>query len=72
MSMSERTTRSEEAKPTFGRGGTTHSLCVTTPAGRAASWPTADTGVLGASATGPGLDADSGDKMARDGHISPI
>lgn len=53
-------------QPTFGRGGTTHSLRVTTPAGEAASWPTAGAGVLGASATGPGLEADSGDKVARE------
>lgn len=59
-----------KSQPTLGRGGTTHSLRVTTPAGGAASWPAASAGALGARATGPGLDADSGDKTAGDSQIS--
>lgn len=64
------TTPRAKSQPTLGRGGTTHSLCVITPAGEAASWPAASTGALGASATGPRLDADSGDKIAGDSQIS--
>jgi hypothetical protein len=53
---------------TFGRGGMTHSLCVTTPAGETAtaSWTT-DV-ALGASVTGPGLETDIGDDIAMDSH----
>lgn len=54
---------------TFGRGGTTHSLCVTTPTSEAAAalWATADI-ALGASAIGPGLETGIGDDIAMDRH----
>lgn len=50
-------------QPTFGRGGTTHSLCVTTPAGLGVSWLITLT-ALGARVGGPGLQADIGEEIA--------
>lgn len=52
-----------KGQPTFGRGGTIHSLCVTTPAGLGVSWLITLT-ALGARVGGPGLQADIGEEIA--------
>lgn len=53
----------EGGSTTFGRGGTTHSLCVTTPAGLGASWLITLV-ARGARVGGPGLQADTGEEIA--------